>query len=144
MPVLLGLVFAAAAVPAVRAQVTLTGPAQATAMSIAGLLLAGAYVCLLLALLATPLRGVLHAVFAPLGRMALTNYPGGTVVALAAAGPLGPPVDASGTAVLLTAGAVLAGQWPASTLRLRRFRMGPMEWLWRWATWLRRPALRAG
>ncbi|HEX6857770.1 MAG TPA: DUF418 domain-containing protein, partial [Streptosporangiaceae bacterium] len=33
-------------------------------------------------------------------------------------------------------------QWAFSTLWLRRFRQGPLEWLWRWATWARRPPLR--
>ncbi|WP_442874787.1 DUF418 domain-containing protein [Amycolatopsis sp. NBC_00345] len=26
--------------------------------------------------------------------------------------------------------------------RLRRYRQGPLEWLWRWATWAHRPPLR--
>jgi uncharacterized membrane protein YeiB len=44
--------------------------------------------------------------------------------------------------VLLIAAAILATQWLWSTLWLRHFRYGPLEWLWRWATWTSRPPLR--
>ncbi|MEV2271936.1 DUF418 domain-containing protein [Nonomuraea africana] len=37
---------------------------------------------------------------------------------------------------------VLDGGVPGlfSILWLRRYRQGPIEWLWRWATWAHRPA----
>ncbi|MFI6739352.1 DUF418 domain-containing protein [Nonomuraea sp. NPDC050451] len=102
----------------------------------------GLVVCGLLVLLRTPLRPVLQALFAPLGRMALTNYLSATVLVLAISRFVaGPPETWPVTTVLLIAGAILAGQWLVSTVWLRRFRYGPMEWLWRWATWLRRPAM---
>ncbi|MFG1709069.1 DUF418 domain-containing protein [Nonomuraea sp. M3C6] len=45
------------------------------------------------------------------------------------------------TTVYLIAAAILTTQWLWSTLWLRRYRHGPLEWLWRWATWARRPPL---
>jgi uncharacterized protein len=146
VPALLGLAFAAAAVPALWWQLrTAADPADgafARAMAVAGLLLAGAYVCGLLVLLRTPLRPVLRAVFAPLGRMALTNYLTATVLVLAAARLLGDPQSWAPATAYLIAGTVLAVQWAWSTAWLRRYRQGPLEWLWRWATWVRRPPLR--
>lgn len=109
----------------------------------AGLLTAGVYVCGLLVLLRTPLRPVLTAVFAPLGRMALTNYLSATILVLLISRVVGgPPEGWPLTVVFAIAGGILASQWALSTLWLRRHRYGPMEWLWRWATWLRRPAMR--
>ncbi|MFD1533210.1 DUF418 domain-containing protein [Pseudonocardia aurantiaca] len=46
------------------------------------------------------------------------------------------------TVVLTIVGVVLAAQWTFSTLWLRRHVQGSLEWLWRWATWARRPPLR--
>ncbi|GIH75696.1 hypothetical protein Plo01_21250 [Planobispora longispora] len=151
-PAVLGLVFAAGAAPALWWQQGGMGPGDphtATSanpglpMAAAGLLLAGVYVCALLLLLRTPLRPALRAVFAPLGRMALTNYLTATVLVLAVS-PLigGPPHTWSLTTLLLIAGAVLTAQSPLSALWLRRYRQGPVEWLWRWATWGHRPPLR--
>jgi uncharacterized protein len=149
VPALLGLAFAAAAVPAVWWQVRTTadaaGDAFPRAMAVAGLLMAGLYVCGLLVLLRTPLRRVLRAVFEPLGRMALTNYLTATVLVLAAAELVGDAwsgTAGSGITVYGVAGAVLALQWVWSTVWLRRYRQGPLEWLWRWATWSSRPPLR--
>ncbi|MEO3872452.1 DUF418 domain-containing protein [Nonomuraea sp. B12E4] len=139
VPAGLCLAFAAGAAPLVRAQIDTGDP---VAMTAAGLLLAGAYVCALLFLLRTPLRPVLRAVFAPLGRMALTNYLTATMLVLAVARAMdGPPERWSTATVVLIAGAILAVQWAWSTLWSRRYRQGPLEWLWRWATWARRPPL---
>ncbi|MGW4796906.1 DUF418 domain-containing protein [Nonomuraea sp. NPDC004297] len=69
---------------------------------------------------------------------------------LAAAGPAAPahgaardglPIGHSLTAAYWTAGAILAAQWLFCTL-WSRYRQGPAEWLWRWATWAHRPPLR--
>ncbi|MDP4504960.1 DUF418 domain-containing protein [Nonomuraea turcica] len=107
-----------------------------------GLLLAGAYLCGLAVLLRTPLRPVLQAAFAPLGRMALTNYLTATLLVRAVARFMdGPPAEWPATTVLMIAGGILAVQWLWSTLWLRRYRQGPLEWLWRWAAWGRRPPL---
>ena len=98
--------------------------------------------CVLLILLRTPLRPVLQSLFAPLGRMALTNYLTATLLVLAAARLLGLPIGLSSSVAFQAAGVILAAQWLFSTLWLRRYRQGPLEWLWRWATWARRPTLR--
>jgi uncharacterized protein len=78
----------------------------------------------------------LQRVFAPLGRMALTNYLSATVVLAIASRTF--ELQAlewqTGYAVLVAA-VVLPLQWLASWLWLRSFRYGPAEWLWRTATW---------
>jgi uncharacterized protein len=145
-PVLLGLVFAVGAASALWVQANVqtgSGTTQPSFTStLADLLIAGVYVCALLALLRTPLRPALLAVFAPLGRMALTNYLAATLLVLAASHILGLPIGQSSTAAYLAAGAILTAQWLFSALWLRRYCQGPLEWLWRWATWARRPPLR--
>ncbi|MEV7005480.1 DUF418 domain-containing protein [Streptosporangium sp. NPDC051022] len=142
VPATLGLLLAVLAVPVVWLQV---GEVRLTlTLTLAGLLIAGAYVCGMLVLLRTPLRPVLETVFAPLGRMALTNYLTATVLVLAAARLVGGvPHEWSTATVLTIAGIILAVQWTWSTLWLNRYRQGPIEWLWRWITWARRPTLRA-
>lgn len=148
VPAVLGLVLAACAVPVawVQARFEAVGDIDAVeyqiAYPLAGLLIAGVYVCLLLVLLRTPLRPVLQAVFAPLGRMALTLYLGTSAIVLALAYAVGLSEDWSSNEVLVIAGSLLAAQWVFSTLWFRRFRYGPVEWAWRWATWLVRPPLR--
>ncbi len=147
-PAVLGLVFAAAAAPVVWLQAgfdrsgVVDDPGARIAYPLAGLLLAGTYVCVLLVLLRTPLRLALRVVFEPLGRMALTNYLTATVLVLGVAAVVGHAERWSSKAVLVIAGVILTVQWVWSTLWLRRYRQGPLEWLWRWATWARRPPLR--
>ncbi|SDM64443.1 DUF418 domain-containing protein [Nonomuraea jiangxiensis] len=141
-PVLLGLAFGAGTAVARWVQADVPPGAGSLTSSLADLLLAGVYVCALLVLLRTPLRPVLRTLFAPLGRMALTNYLTATLLVLAADRILGVPTGRSPTAAFLTAGAILAIQWSFATLWLRRHRQGPAEWLWRWATWAHRPAPR--
>jgi len=145
VPATLGLAFAAGAVPAVWLQLEtpMDDRQFGTWFGLAGLLIAGFYVCALLLLLTTPLRSLLQLVFAPLGRMALTNYLSATLLVLVAARLLGSSPDGwSESTVLLIAAAILIPQWLVSTLWLRHFRQGPLEWLWRWATWTTRPPLR--
>lgn len=148
VPAVLGLLLAACAVPVawVQARFEAAGDIDAVghqiAYPLAGLLIAGVYVCLLLVLLRTPLRPVLQAVFAPLGRMALTLYLATSAIVLALAYAVGLFEDWSSNEVLVIAGSLLAAQWVFSTLWFRRFRYGPVEWAWRWATWLVRPPLR--
>ncbi|MFI6602543.1 DUF418 domain-containing protein [Nonomuraea sp. NPDC050536] len=137
-PAVTGLVLAAAAVPALWAQDRSQGPAL---LAVGGLLLAGVYVCVLLLLLRTRLRTALQALFAPLGRMALTNYLSATALVLTIAHLDGRPQEWSWPTVYLITGGTLVLQWAWSTLWLRYNLYGPLEWLWRWATWLRRPPL---
>ncbi|GAA3677555.1 hypothetical protein GCM10022224_047090 [Nonomuraea antimicrobica] len=140
-PLLLGLVFAAGVASLLWVRTGTGAPQPSFTSGLADLLLAGVYVCAVLVLLRTPLRAVLRAVFAPLGRMALTNYLTATLLVLVASRVLGLPIGQSLQVAYVTAGAVLAAQWLLSTLWLRSYRQGPVEWLWRWATWARRPPL---
>jgi uncharacterized protein len=146
-PAITGVLLAVAAAPALALQVVLqtNDPgvrAAGVAMAVAGMLIGGVYVCVLLLLLRTPLRAALRALFAPLGKMALTNYLTASILVLAVAHLHGRPQDWTQPVILAVVIGILAAQWLFSTLWLRRYRFGPLEWLWRWATWGRRPALR--
>jgi len=71
------------------------------------------------------------SVLAPLGRMALTNYLMQTLVCLVifyGSGQIGQTGPAK---CLLIALVIYITQVMLSTLWLTRFRMGPVEWLWR-------------
>lgn len=89
-------------------------------------------------------RPKLLAPFAAAGRMALTNYLLQSVIGtlifysygLGLFGALGPAV------LLPMALGIFAVQVPLSLLWLERFRYGPVEWLWRGATYGRLPGLR--
>lgn len=86
---------------------------------------------------------ILH-VFAAPGRMALTNYLAQTLVGLTVFYGIG--FGQAGywsiQALLAFACAVYAGQAVASTLWLKHFQYGPMEWLWRTLTYGSAPKLR--
>src|SRR5690606_37323632 len=90
----------------------------------------------------TPPAGALHRLFAPLGRMALTNYITATPVVLAAGWALDFSAQDRWGALFALAAAVLAAQWVFSVLWLRAFRYGPLEWAWRCVTWWRPVPLR--
>src|SRR5690606_41628581 len=100
VPLLLGVLFAG-----VAAALWLR-PGGVLASGLADLMVAGVVVCVILLLLRTPLRAALRVLFAPLGRMALTNYLPATVLVLAAARPLGVPIGESLTVAYWTAGAI--------------------------------------
>jgi uncharacterized protein len=140
VPPLLCLGLLLAAVPVTVVQQRADGALLRVAYPVAGLLLAGAYVCGLVWLMRTPARRPLVAVFAPLGRMALTNYLTATVLVLIVGVLVGESDRWSSGRVLVIAAGILALQWVGSLLWLRRFRQGPLEW--RWVTWGRRPPLR--
>jgi uncharacterized protein len=83
--------------------------------------------------------------FAPVGRMALTNYLGQTILCITIfygigfglVGRLAP------WQVVATALTIYVGQWLFSRWWLSRYSFGPMEWLWRSLTYRRRmPMLR--
>ncbi|GAB1511458.1 hypothetical protein JCM33774_35000 [Actinophytocola sp. KF-1] len=140
VPAVLALLCVAGAVPLLWWQ---TGRDAQVPVVAAGLLLACAYVCVVLLVLRSPARPVLVALFAPLGRMALTNYLTATVLVLVVSRVVGGRPEAWATStLLLVPAAILVVQWAWSVLWLRHFRQGPLEWLWRWATWARRPPLR--
>jgi uncharacterized protein len=83
------------------------------------------------------------AVFAPAGRAALTVYLSQTLICIALfygiglgfGGQVGP------TLFLPIAVAIFAAQVLLSFVWLRRFRFGPMEWLWRSLTYGKRQPL---
>ena len=131
---------ALAAVPAVRWQLTqLENSGFDTASGVAGAVMAVAYATGVLLLLRTPVRRVLVAAFAPLGRMALTNYLSATVVMVGAGHLLDLRSSNSWTLVLALAAVIMLAQSAVSSWWLHRYRYGPLEWLWRWATWGKRP-----
>lgn len=108
------------------------------------LALALAYMALAVLLFQRPRwRGWL-ARFAPVGRMALSNYLAQTVFGIALfygiGLGLGPRHGLAGT--LLAAVAIFTAQTAASRWWLRRFNFGPAEWLWRSLTYGRRQPLR--
>ena len=83
------------------------------------------------------------ALLAPAGRMALTNYIAQSLIGTwffygYGLGQWGMPRAQQVLYVL----AVFALQVVASRWWLARFRYGPLEWLWRWATYGRPPAMR--
>lgn len=109
---------------------TLTAPA-----------LSAAYACLLLLLLDSPRGDRVRRLFAPAGRLALTNYLGQSLVVMCVATAYGLSLYGrlGAAAVLLLALAVYALQLALSTAWLRRFRHGPAEWLLRALTLAGRP-----
>jgi uncharacterized protein len=76
------------------------------------------------------------------GRMALTNYIMQSFLVCAIAQHWGLAMfgDVSQAQMLAIAVSIYALQVVVSPLWLSRFTMGPLEWLWRWWTYLRRPA----
>ncbi|GAA1488118.1 DUF418 domain-containing protein [Brachybacterium sacelli] len=111
--------------------------------SIAGLSSGLCLVGILGALLHTPARRVLGAFFVPLGRMALTNYVGASVLgvlfALPWLAPLGQEyveiTDAQMVALWGGCVLLLIVQSLASRAWLARIGQGPLEALWRRVTW---------
>jgi uncharacterized protein len=105
-----------------------------------------AYASTLVLAMESPRWRAAALLLAPAGRMALTNYLLQSVVCvgifyghgLGLYGQLSRAWQVP-FVLLLFALQVIASDW-----WLARFRYGPMEWLWRWATYGRRPAFRAG
>lgn len=108
--------------------------------------LATFYVCAIVLLFRRPAcKRFLH-VLAPVGRMALTNYLGQSVIAIAIFYGLGlgwygrvGPTAAVGVCVGIFAAQALASAW-----WLRLFQFGPAEWAWRSLTYGRKQPLRSG
>ena len=90
----------------------------------------------------TRARVVLAAAFEPLGRMSLTNYVGASVIVVLGILVLRPATTEVTAATMAAAATVVVVQSLASRLWLARFRYGPLEWLWRIATWRRPVRLR--
>lgn len=78
-------------------------------------------------------------VFAPMGRMALTNYLTHSLVCVTLSYGWGFGLwwNIGASRVMGIAAIILAIQLPLSALWLRRFRFGPVEWVWRRLTYAR-------
>jgi uncharacterized membrane protein YeiB len=123
-------------------QTTVGDPRFSTPGGIAGLVMAVLYVTGLALLWRTRARTVIAAAFEPLGRMALSNYVGAAIVM--ALVPLVADVGhmtSVGPVVVLSL-ALIVAQSLLSRLWLTYFTYGPVEWVWRTATWLRPVAFR--
>jgi uncharacterized protein len=88
-------------------------------------------------------RGAGLRMFAPVGRMALTNYLLQSLVCtlIFYGYGLGLAGEVDRTAQLVMVVLIFACQMSFSTLWLQRFNFGPMEWLWRSVTYLALPAM---
>lgn len=125
---------------------TIVGWPRAAVESVATPFLALGY-ALALALLFTRARWQRYLrIFAPVGRMALTNYLLQSVVLVGAFYGIGLGLwrRVSHTTALLLAIAVFALQVPLSAFWLRRYSYGPVEWVWRQFTYGLPDAARAG
>lgn len=83
------------------------------------------------------------AMFAGMGRMALTLYLGQSLLAAAIFSGFGLGLwnQLSWPELWLVALAILVIEAVFAALWFRAFRFGPAEWLWRWGTYGRRPAI---
>lgn len=110
---------------------------HAAVSTVAILPLSASYGCVLALLWTGPSGTLLANTFAPVGRMALTNYVGQSAicmlifrgVGLGLGGTIGP------TLYLPIGIAIYAVQLAASRVWLGRFQYGPLEWLWRMLTY---------
>jgi uncharacterized protein len=87
---------------------------------------------------------ILMAGFADMGRMALTLYLGQSLIAAIVFSGFGLGLwnQLSWPQLWLVALLILAVEALFAVLWFRLYRFGPLEWLWRWATYGKRPALR--
>jgi uncharacterized protein len=76
------------------------------------------------------------------GRMALTNYMSQVILLDVLFTPHGFGLTVPAPMVFIGAMLLLAGQAMVSRWWLTRFTLGPLEWVWRWFTYWKRPALR--
>jgi uncharacterized protein len=92
-----------------------------------------------------PVARAFQAALAPAGRMALTNYLLQSAICVVVFYGFGLGLFAEWSLAWLLAFAVLVylAQMLLSWLWLRRFRQGPLEWLWRWQIKGARPTLLA-
>ncbi len=120
------------------------GVTGAAVSNLAPIILATGYAALVLALLGHPIAADLLKVFAPVGRMAFSNYILQSLIfgfiffgyGLGYFGRLG------AAHTLLIGLAVYTMQIVLSTWWLTRFRYGPLEWLWRTLMYGQRQAMR--
>ncbi len=122
----------------------LPGALQLATLFMASLILALAYGAAIVTFLESRAGPWMKRWLAPAGRMALTNYllqsVVGTLLFYQYGLGLWGQVSRAWQFALVVA--VFALQLVFSRWWLSRFRFGPVEWLWRWATYGRRPAMR--
>jgi uncharacterized protein len=131
--------------PALHAESWAARVGETALWHIGVLALAASYICGVVLLFRRPAWRRTLRIFAPVGRMALTNYVGQSVICillfygfgLGWYGGVG-PTAALGVAVLVFAVQAIASAW-----WLRLFRFGPAEWAWRSLTYGRRQPLRS-
>ncbi|NIJ30926.1 putative membrane protein YeiB [Sphingomonas insulae] len=134
------LVSSAVALPVLAIQVAdISNSGFSVNSAVAGMAMAGVYIAMLLLAMQTRARRVIASVFGPLGRMALTNYVTATLLMHGSNAILHFPYTRSWSLLLGTTFAILSIQTLWSALWLRWFDHGPLEYLWRWSTWGRRP-----
>jgi uncharacterized protein len=104
--------------------------------------LALAYIATATLLLQAPRWKERLAVFAPVGRMALTNYLSQTLMCLAIYHGGGLMGHFRPTLNLIIAVLIFIVQMRVSAWWLSRYRFGPMEWLWRSLTYGHRQPMR--
>lgn len=121
-------------------------PLAGALRSPAAMLLAAGYSAGIVVALHTRLGGRMFGVFAPVGRMALTNYLAQGFIYAFVMTEAGPGLGLAGrigtSEVIATCIAFFAFQTAFSHWWLSRFRFGPMEWLWRALTYGERPRFR--
>ena len=86
--------------------------------------------------------GFVRRAFAAVGRMAFTNYLMHSAIALVLFVGLGWFGQLERHQLYYVVAGIWAFQIAFSMVWLRWFRFGPLEWLWRWLTYLKRPPLR--
>jgi uncharacterized protein len=90
----------------------------------------------------TAFLGFLKRSLAAVGRMALTNYIMHTVVATTIFGIFKQYAKWQRFELYYLVAAIWVFQLVMSPIWLRYFRFGPLEWLWRWLTYGKRPGFR--
>ncbi len=117
---------------------------QVAALNIGSVILSQGYIALLMLYTTTSGGQKLVARLAPVGRMALTNYLTHSLVmtTLANGYGLGLYGQVGMATGLLLALVLFALQIPLSRWWLKRFRFGPVEWLWRTLTYGRLQPMR--
>lgn len=125
-------------------EISLGSAAAQTAGQIANVLLCFAYFSAIVLLMQQPAWRSRLRWFAPAGRMALTNYLMQSVICTAIFYGYGLGYFERLPRVWqpLFVLAVFALQVVLSRWWLARYRYGPMEWLWRWLTYLERPTMK--
>lgn len=108
-----------------------------TFMAATGLLLMLTYACSIVTLAHSSIGPVIRQIFRPLGKMALTNYLGATVLmtaiklVTAQAGWVWDSSQKMWLTMTALCFAILLLQWIGSVLWLTKFKQGPLEQLWR-------------